>query len=210
MSRTFLTDACTPREAPRHRCSRPSSRFPSRRSLVPTTTTQYNRNKKGLAMIHTHKWMDTSNKNNKDLSPPVLHVFSQYCPGKLHHHQHVRTCHVCSACSPRCICRTASTVAPPSGRWRPVKMALTCEGASRVVVIFFNIFTRRLYTVNTVQSVKTCVAITCDTGQKKNKETPKKRTKTMEQQYHAPVPVVVFWPVHFLFGQDHNLVVQRV
>ena len=89
-------------------------------------------------------------------------------------------------------------------------MALTCEGASRVVVIFFNIFTRRLYTVNTVQSVKTCVAITCDTGQKKKKRNPKKRTKTMEQQYHAPVPVVVFWPVHFLFGQDHNLVVQRV
>ena len=120
---------------------------------------KYNRNKKGLAMIHTHKWMATSNKNNKEYTllggiiAPTMYFHSI---AGLHHHQHVRTCHVCSACSPRCICRTVSTVAPPSGRWRPVKMALTCEGASRVVVIFFNIFTRRLYTVKTVQSVKMC------------------------------------------------------
>ena len=124
---------------------------------------KYNRNKKGLAMIHTHKWMDTSNKNNKEYTllgiiAPTMYFHSI---AGLHHHQHVRTCHVCSACSPRCICRTASTVPPPSGRWRPVKMALTCEGASRVVVIFFNIFTRRLYTVNTVQSVKMCTCCNC-------------------------------------------------
>ena len=162
MSRTFLTDACTPREAPRHRCSRPSSRFPSRRSLVPTTTTQIQSKQKGVShdsYFHTHKWMATSNKNNKEYTllggiiAPTMYFHSI---AGLHHHQHVRTCHVCSACSPRCICRTVSTVAPPSGRWRPVKMALTCEGASRVVVIFFNIFTRRLYTVKTVQSVKMC------------------------------------------------------
>ena len=39
--------------------------------------------KKGLAMIHTHKWMDTSNKNNKDLSPPSSPCIFTVLPWKV-------------------------------------------------------------------------------------------------------------------------------